>query len=85
MVLLIAAVAAVIWANFPGSRSYEELWTHRIILDVGVFRIDEAARRWTSDALMTFFFFVVALEIKRELVHGELSQRPKAMLPVAAA
>ena len=85
VVLLMAAVAAVVWANFPGSHSYETLWTHRLIIDVGVFRIDETARAWTSDGLMTLFFFVVALEIKRELVQGELASRQKAALPIIAA
>jgi len=85
IVLLAAALAAIVWANYPWSDSYEDLWTHVIVLDVGVFRIEETVRHWTSDGLMVFFFFVVALEIKRELVHGELSSRRKAMLPVAAA
>lgn len=83
--LLAAALAAIVWANYPWSDSYEDLWTHVIVLDVGVFRIEETVRHWTSDGLMVFFFFVVALEIKRELVHGELSSRRKAMLPLAAA
>ena len=85
IVLLATAIAAVVWANFPGSDSYEDVWTHSVVLDVGVFRIDQTLRHWASDGLMTFFFFVVALEIKRELVHGELSSRRKAALPVAAA
>ena len=85
IVLLAAALLAVIWANSPWSESYEDLWTHVIVLDLGIFSIEESAHRWSSDGLMVLFFFVVALEIKRELVHGELSSRRKAMLPVAGA
>jgi NhaA family Na+:H+ antiporter len=85
IVLLGAAVAAVVWANLRWTDSYEDVWTHVIVLDVGIFSIRDSARHWASDGLMVLFFFVVALEIKRELVHGELSTRRKAMLPVAAA
>jgi NhaA family Na+:H+ antiporter len=84
-VLLIAALAAIIWANSPWDESYSDLWETIITVDVRLFSIEEDLRHWINDGLMVFFFFVVALEIKRELVHGELSDRRRAALPVAAA
>jgi Na+:H+ antiporter, NhaA family len=84
-VLLAAALAAIVWANSPWQESYFDLWDTRIIVDVSLFSIEEDLRHWVNEGLMVFFFFVVALEIKRELVHGELSDRRRAALPVAAA
>jgi NhaA family Na+:H+ antiporter len=81
VVLLAAAVAAMVWANSPARDAYETLWsTH-----VDVFGIDEDLQHWVNDGLMALFFFVVGLEIKRELVDGELSDRRAAMLPALAA
>jgi NhaA family Na+:H+ antiporter len=85
IVLLAAAVAALIWANSPWKTSYDRLWDTRVVLDVGRLRLSETLRAVVNDGLMTMFFFVVGLEIKRELVAGEL-QEPKAVgLPVLAA
>jgi NhaA family Na+:H+ antiporter len=80
IVLLIAAVGALAWANSPISDSYFDLWhTH---LDLG---IDLSLQHWVNDGLMALFFFVVGLEIKRELVVGELSEPRAALLPALAA
>jgi len=84
-VLLAAALAAIVWANSPWQESYFDLWDTTIIVDVSLFSIEEDLRHWVNEGLMVFFFFVVALEIKRELAHGELSDRRRAALPVAAA
>ena len=81
IVLLIATVIAVVWANTPARDTYDSLWsTHLQVL-----WIDEDLQHWVNDALMALFFFVVGLEIKRELVTGELSDRRAATLPALAA
>jgi NhaA family Na+:H+ antiporter len=85
IVLLAAAVIALIWANSPWDGAYFDLWHTRIVVDAALFRIDEDLQHWVNDGLMTLFFFLVGLEIKRELVHGELSAPRRALLPAAAA
>ncbi|MEK7252342.1 MAG: Na+/H+ antiporter NhaA, partial [Actinomycetota bacterium] len=85
VVLLIAAVAALIWANAPFGESYEEFWTTAVNLNVGSFHLDETLRGVVNDGLMAIFFFVVGLEIKRELVAGDLRDKRTAVLPAIAA
>jgi NhaA family Na+:H+ antiporter len=85
IVLLVAAVAALVWANSPASESYDDLWHAVISIDLQVAAVSEDLRHWVNDGLMTVFFFLVGLEIKRELVHGELSTPRRAILPAAAA
>ena len=85
IVLLFAAACALVWANSPWSDSYTDLWSSDLTLGVGGAAITEDLRHWVNDGLMTVFFFVVALEIKRELVTGELRDPRKASLPVLAA
>jgi len=84
VVLLAMTVAGVAWANLHGS-SYRDVWDTTITLGRGSLSISEHARGWVNDALMTLFFFVVGLEIKRELVVGELRDRRAAALPIIAA
>jgi NhaA family Na+:H+ antiporter len=84
-VLLVAAVAALVWANSPGGESYDRFWETHLALRVGGFEFDESFKDVVNDALMTIFFFVVGLEIKRELVVGELNDRKRAALPAIAA
>jgi NhaA family Na+:H+ antiporter len=84
-VLLIAAIAAMLWANAPFGGSYESFWETELTLGFGEFSITEDLQHWVNDALMVLFFFVVGLEIKRELVVGELNDRSKAILPLIAA
>lgn len=84
-VLLVAAVAAMLWANAPFGDSYESFWQTKLTLGFGQLAITEDLQHWVNDALMVFFFFVVGLEIKRELVVGELNERSKALLPLIAA
>jgi NhaA family Na+:H+ antiporter len=83
--LLAAAAVALVWANSPWHESYETLWHSQVNLRFGPFQVDEDLRHFVNDALMALFFFVVGLEIKRELVHGELADRRVAALPVFAA
>jgi NhaA family Na+:H+ antiporter len=84
-VLLIAAVIALIWANAPFGETYEEFWHTHIEFSVGSFHFEESLRHIVNDGLMAIFFFVVGLEIKRELVLGDLRDPKRAALPVMAA
>jgi NhaA family Na+:H+ antiporter len=85
IVLLVAAAVALVWVNSPFGDSYEELWGTRIDLHIGSFSVNEDLRGVINNGLMTLFFFVVGLEIKRELVSGELSEPRRAILPAIAA
>ncbi len=85
LVLIIAAAIAVVWANSPWYESYFDLFNHHISLDLGFVHIDESIKHLINDGLMAVFFFVVGLEIKRELVVGELNSVKKAALPAMAA
>ncbi len=84
-VLLVVAIgAALVWANaFPAS--YRELWNTTFSVGVPDHHLSLTLREWVNDGLMTVFFFVVGLEIKRELVEGELREPRKAALPAIAA
>ncbi len=85
VVMLVAAIAALIWANSPWWDSYFNFWHTHVFVEANLFDIHLDLREWVNDALMTIFFFVVGLEIKRELVHGELSNPRRALLPAAGA
>ena len=80
-----SALFALIWANSPWSGSYESLWSSHIAITVAGHSLDLDLRHWVNDGLMTIFFFVVGLEIKREVTSGHLSNRRSALLPVVAA
>jgi len=83
--LLVAVVAALMWANLAPGHGYFEFWETELTLGFGSFSITEDLQHWINDALMAVFFFVVGLEIKRELAVGELNDRRRAALPVIAA
>ena len=85
VILLLGAAAALVWANSPWSESYESFWHTAISFDIRLFAVSEDLRHLVNDGLMAVFFFLVGLEIKRELLHGELSTVRKAALPVVAA
>ena len=84
VVLLGAAVAALIWVNVHAS-SYEELWATTLSIDVGDSGVSLTLRAWVNAGLMTFFFFVIGLEARRELDLGELRERRRFALPLLAA
>ncbi len=84
-VLLAVTIVALVWANSPLGATYESLWSTKLMIGVGRFVLEEDLRHWINDALMAIFFFVVGLEIKRELVQGELNEPKKAALPAVAA
>ncbi|MGI9528197.1 MAG: Na+/H+ antiporter NhaA, partial [Acidimicrobiia bacterium] len=85
IVLLIAAVVALVWANSPWYESYFRLFNAHIEAGGWIFHIDESFKHLINDGLMAIFFFVVGLEIKRELAVGELNSVKKATLPALAA
>ncbi|HEX2028354.1 MAG TPA: Na+/H+ antiporter NhaA [Nitriliruptorales bacterium] len=86
VVMLLAAVAAVAWANSPYGDGYTRLWETPLTIDLaGVLLLEHTLQEWVNDALMVLFFFVIGLEIKRELVTGELTDRRAAALPIIAA
>jgi Na+:H+ antiporter, NhaA family len=78
-------VVALAWANSPWRASYDSWWHTEAVLRIGTWRLAEDLRHWVNDGLMTLFFFVVGLEIKRELVDGQLRSARAAALPVVAA
>src|SRR5215211_6670050 len=82
-VLLAAAVAALAWVNVDAS-SYDSLWQTRISIDVGGRGLSLELREWVNSGLMTFFFFVVGLEARREFDLGELRERRRFALPLLA-
>lgn len=85
IVLLIAAVSALAWANSPWSAAYSALWHTPIGVQVAGLRFERDLHFWINDGLMTIFFFVVGLEIRREIHQGELSDLRRAALPLVAA
>ncbi len=85
VVLLACAVIALVWANSPWAETYDHILHTKIGLSWGDASFKLTTHHWINDGLMAVFFFVVGLEIKRELVVGELSKLRKAVLPLAAA
>ena len=83
--LLVAAVVALAWANSPWEHEYHELLEHHVSFDLGFFALDEDLHFWVNDALMVIFFFVMGMEIKREIVVGQLATLRRVIVPVAAA
>jgi len=81
ILLLLAAVAALVWANSPWHESYHHVWDMELRLS----RLQLPVHAWINDALMAIFFFLVGMEIKHEIVHGELSDIRRASLPIFAA
>ncbi len=84
-VLLAAAMAAMLWANSPFAHAYHEFWNHPVVVGSGDFAFATSLHFWINDALMTIFFLVVGLEIRREIHEGALSKFDQAVLPVVAA
>ncbi|MEU6732434.1 Na+/H+ antiporter NhaA [Streptomyces physcomitrii] len=83
VLLLLAAIAALIWANTPLKDSYESVRTAH--LGPGALGLDLSVQHWAADGLLAVFFFVAGAELKRELVAGDLRDPKAAMLPVIAA
>ncbi len=84
IVLLSATIVALIWANI-NAQSYNGFWEIKATIRIGEFALEHSLRDWVNDGLMTIFFLSVGLEIKREMIVGELSSFRQAILPVVAA
>jgi NhaA family Na+:H+ antiporter len=85
LLLLACAAVALAWANSPWADGYFHLWEVPVTIGTPAFGLTESLHHWINDGLMAVFFFLVGLEIKRELLVGELSSLRQAALPIAAA
>lgn len=85
LLLLFCLLVALGCANSPWAAAYQQLWDFPLALTVGSFHVSEPLRFWLNEGLMTLFFVVIGLEIKREVLIGELASVKKAALPVIAA
>lgn len=80
--LLLAAIAALIWANSPFSETYESFWGTSLTVQLGDISFDHSIRYWIDEALMALFFFVIGMEVRRELSMGELTDRRRVAVAV---
>lgn len=85
LLLLLGLGVALVWANSPWAGGYHRLIEHHLSVDLGFWHVDGPIEFWVNDVLMTIFFFVVGLEIKREAVAGELANLRQAAVPLAGA
>lgn len=85
VLLLAATLLALLWSNSPWSASYSAFWQNTASVGWDGHHLSMDFRHWVNDGLMTVFFFVVGLEVRRELVMGELTDRRRARVPLAAA
>lgn len=86
IILILVTIVAVIWANSPWYDQYKYLWYDlKLGFSIGDFELKSSLHHWINDGLMAVFFFMVGLEIKREVIAGELSTMKKASLPIMAA
>jgi NhaA family Na+:H+ antiporter len=85
ILLLAAAALALIWANSPWGQGYFELWATYLKIELGNLVLKESLLHWVNDGLMVIFFFLVGLEIKREILVGELASPRRAALPLIGA
>jgi NhaA family Na+:H+ antiporter len=85
IILLICAILALLWANSQWAEYYYQLWATDFGITFGDFSFTHHLLEWVNNGLMVIFFFVVGLEIKRELTTGELANLKRAMLPIMAA
>lgn len=87
LLMLVAAVAAIVWANSPWSQSYLDFWSTPLRFELGeLIHLDHLTlQTWVNDALMAVFFLLVGVEIKREAVHGDLRDLRSVTLPIVAA
>jgi NhaA family Na+:H+ antiporter len=85
IVLMISTLTALILANSAWGETYLQVWENKFTIGLGNFKLSKSLLHWINDGFMAIFFFVVGLEIKRELIAGELSSVKQASLPIAAA
>jgi NhaA family Na+:H+ antiporter len=85
LALLLGSIVALLWVNVVDPASYVSFWGTHLKVGIGDATIDESLGHWVNDGLMTLFFFLISLEIKRELVTGDLRHPKRAALPIIAA
>jgi NhaA family Na+:H+ antiporter len=85
ILLLACTIVALVWANSPWAHLYTVFWHTPLMVGLGNITLNHELHFWVSDALMAVFFFVVGLEIKREVLAGELASPRQAVLPIVAA
>ncbi|MBA1231954.1 Na+/H+ antiporter NhaA [Pseudomonas viridiflava] len=85
IVLLLAALAALVWANSPVAHTYDHFWHTQVSLGFGDFQISQSLHFLVNDGLMTIFFLVVGAEIRQEIRDGALASMKLATLPLGAA
>lgn len=85
ILLILFTIIALIWANSGWQESYHHLWHLKFGIELGDFSFKMDLHHWINDGLMAIFFYMVGLEIKREVISGELSSRKKATLPALGA
>ncbi|RZL40538.1 MAG: Na+/H+ antiporter NhaA [Pedobacter sp.] len=85
IILFLATLIAMIWANSAYRETYFHLWEHKFTIGVDRFILSKSLHHWINDGLMAIFFFVIGLELKREFIAGELSSIRKSILPIVAA
>jgi len=85
LMLLIFSALALFWANSPFADSYADFWQTELGISTGALHLERTLLEWVNEGLMVIFFFVLGLEIKREVTAGELASTRKAALPIAAA
>lgn len=85
VLLICAIVIALLWANSPFGAAYHHFWESELSIGLGGYSVVKSLREWINEGLMAIFFFIVGLEIKREVSTGELASLKKALLPVGAA
>ncbi|MGC8659386.1 MAG: Na+/H+ antiporter NhaA, partial [Desulfomonilaceae bacterium] len=81
VLLFLLTIIALIWSNSDFSSSYDRFKDFKLYFQIGAFSLGDSLHFWVNDGLMTFFFFLVGLEIKREILVGELSSLKRASLP----
>ncbi len=85
VLLLTTAALALLWSNSPWAESYPTVWAHKFTIGFEGLALEKSILLWINEGLMAVFFFVVGLEIKRELLVGELASLRQAALPIAGA
>ncbi|TFG30908.1 Na+/H+ antiporter NhaA [Candidatus Thorarchaeota archaeon] len=85
IIVVVCLIIALLWVNLPFGATYDMFWGMHLSLSIGSLTIDEPLGFWVNDLLMAIFFFLIGLEIKRELLIGWLNSFEQAILPVVAA